>query len=123
MGLDHRWWFQVVCCEDKEGGGEKEGERAGKGGVDRGPGHAPGVLGKEGEKIELGDLTGLESKNLSRSLPGDLLQLQDGEHDVDKTPVGPRAGGATGATGDGGDRVWEDALDPEEQKALKKFFE
>jgi hypothetical protein len=109
--------------EGKEGGGEKEGEGAGKGGVDRGPGHAPGVLGKEGEKIELGDLTGLESKDLSRSLPGDLLQLQDGEHDVDKTPVGPRAGGAAGATGDGGDRVWKDALDPEEQKALKKFFE
>jgi hypothetical protein len=109
--------------EGDQPGGDKEGEGPGKGGVDRGPGHAPGVLGKEGEKIELGDLTGIESKDLSRSLPGDLLQLQDGEHDIDKTPVGPRAGGATGATGDGGDRVWKDALDPEEQKALKKFFE
>jgi hypothetical protein len=104
-------------------GGDQPGEGAGKGGVNRGPGHAPGMLGKEGEKIELGDLTGIESKDLSRSLPGDLLQLQDGEHDVDKTPVGPRAGGAAGATGDGGDRVWKDSLDPEEQKALKKFFE
>lgn len=109
--------------EGDQPGGEKEGEGPGKGGVNRGPGHAPGVLGKEGEKIQLGDLTGIESKDLSRSLPGDLLQLQDGEHDVDKTPVGPRAGGDTGSTGDGGDRVWKDALDPEEQKALKKFFE
>jgi len=109
--------------KDKEGQGEKEGKGAGSGGVDQGGGHAPGVLGKEGEKIQVGDLTPLESKDLSRSLPGDLLQLQDGEHEVDKTAVGPRAGGATGATGDGGDRVWKDALDPEEQKALKKFFE
>ncbi len=107
---------------DKEGDG-KDGKGAGKGGVDRGPGHAPGMLGAEGKKLDTGDLTGLESKDLSRSLPGDLLQLQDGEHDVDKSAVGPRAGGATGATGDGGDRVWKDALDPDEQKALKKFFE
>jgi hypothetical protein len=103
--------------------GDEPGEGAGKGGVDRGPGHAPGMLGAEGKKLDTGDLTGLESKDLSRSLPGDLLQLQDGEHDVDKTAVGPRAGGATGATGYGGDRVWKDALDPDEQKALKKFFE
>jgi hypothetical protein len=103
--------------------GDKPGEGAGKGGVNRGPGHAPGMLGSEGQKLGTGDLTPLESKDLSRSLPGDLLQLQDGEHDVDKSAVGPRAGGATGATGDGGDRVWKDALAPDEQKALKKFFE
>jgi hypothetical protein len=103
--------------------GDKEGQGPGNGGVNRGPGHAPGMLGQEGDKMDTGDLEGLESKDLSRSLPGDLLQLQDGEHDVDRTPVGPRAGGAAGATGDGGDRVWKDALDPEEQKALKKFFE
>lgn len=108
---------------DQPGDGDEPGDGAGKGGVNRGPGHAPGMLGKEGDKIETGDLTSLESKDLSRSIPGALLQLQDGEHDVDKTPVGPRGGGATGATGDGGDRVWKDALDPDEQKALKKFFE
>ncbi|MCW1924627.1 hypothetical protein OKA05_18830 [Luteolibacter arcticus] len=109
--------------EGKEPGEEKGDGPGGKGGVDRGPGHSPGMLGAEGQRLDTGDLTGLESKDLSRSLPGDLLQLQDGEHDVDKSAVGPRAGGATGATGDGGDRVWKDALDPDEQKALKKFFE
>lgn len=126
-GQGDEWLDELLDGEGRgEGdqpGGEKEGEGPGKGGVNRGPGHAPGVLGKEGEKIQLGDLTGIESKDLSRSLPGDLLQLQDGEHDVDKTPVGPRAGGSAGSTGDGGDRVWKDALDPGEQKALKKFFE
>ena len=106
-----------------EGEGDGEGEGPGKGGISRGPGHAPGMLGAEGKKLGTGNLTPLESKDLSRSLPADLLELQDGEHDVDKSAVGPRAGGATGATGDGGDRVWKDALDPDEQKALKKFFE
>jgi hypothetical protein len=127
-GQGDEWLDELL---DGEGGGkgdgdqpgDKEGNGPGKGGVNRGPGHAPGMLGQEGDKLKTGDLTGLESKDLSRSLPGDLLQLQDGEHDVDKAPVGPRAGGAAGATGDGGDRVWKDSLDPDEQKALKKFFE
>jgi alpha-ketoglutarate-dependent taurine dioxygenase len=109
--------------KDDPNGGDPNGEGSGKGGITRGPGHAPGVLGQEGERLATGDLTGLESKDLSRAFPGDLLQLQDGEHDVDKSPVAPRAGGQAGATGDGGDRVWKDALDPDEQKALKKFFE
>jgi len=104
-------------------GGDPNGQGGGKGGVTRGPGHAPGVLGQEGERLATGDLTPIESKDLSRALPGDLLQLQDGEHEVDQSPVAPRAGGQAAATGDGGDRVWKDALDPDEQKALKKFFE
>jgi hypothetical protein len=70
-----------------------------------------------------GDLEALEAKDLSRSLPGDLLQLQDGEHDVDKSAAGTAAGGGINSTGAGGDRVWKESLDPEEQKALKKFFE
>lgn len=124
-GKGDEWMDELLDGEggNCEGEGEKEGEGAGKGGVQRGPGHAPGVLGKEGDKVDIGALEGVESKDLSRALPGDLLQLQDGEHDVDKSAVGPRAGGAAGSTGAGGDRVWKDALDPEEQKALKKFFE
>lgn len=114
-----------------EGQGQKEGqeggdpnqEGGGKGGVSRGPGHSPGVLGKEGDRVQIGDLTPVESKDLSNALPGDLLQLQDGEHEVDKKAVGPRSGGDASSTGAGGDRVWKDSLDPQEQKALKKFFE
>lgn len=104
-------------------GSDPNGQGSGKGGITRGPGHAPGVLGQEGERLATGDLIPLESEDLSRALPGDLLQLQDGEHEVDKSPIAPRAGGQAAATGDGGDRVWKDALDPDEQRALKKFFE
>jgi hypothetical protein len=106
-----------------ENGQDGEREGTGKGGVDRGPGHAPGVLGKESQKTETGDLTGLEARDLSRAMPGDLLELQDGEHQIDRTPTGPKAGGDTEATGQGGDRVWKDSLDPAEQRAMKRFFE
>lgn len=107
-----------------EGDGEgREGDGPGKGGINRGPGHDPDLLGKEKDAVETGDLTGIESKDLSRTLPGDLLQLQDGEHDVDKSPSRTSQGGDTGATGAGGDRVWRESLDPDEQRALKKFFE
>lgn len=105
------------------GKGDKPGDGRGKGGVDRGPGHDPGVLGDEKDGLETGDLTGVESKDLSRALPGDLLQLQDGEHDVDKGASGISQGGNTGATGAGGDRVWRESLNPDEQRTLKRFFE
>lgn len=107
-----------------EGEGEgKDGEGAGKGGINRGPGHDPNVLGKEKDGLDTGALTGLEAKDLSNSSPGDLLELQDGEHDVDKSATRLSQGGNTDATGRGGDRVWKDSLDPSEQRALKKFFE
>ena len=105
-------------------GGDQPGNGpGGKGGVNRGPGHAPGVLGAEGEKLETGDLEAMEAKDLSRSLPGDLLQLQDGEHEVDETATRDGSGGGIDATGSGGDRVWRESLDPDEQRALKRFFE
>lgn len=107
-----------------EGEGEGEdGEGPGKGGVTRGPGHDPNLLGKASDELETGKMEGLESKDLSRALPGDLLELQDGRHDVDKSASGTAQGGDVTDTGKGGDRVWRESLDPNEQKALKKFFE
>jgi hypothetical protein len=116
-------WSDELLAGDENGEGEGEGEGPdGQGGIDRGPGHSPGVLGKEKEGVDIGELTGLEAKDLSRSTPGDLLELQDGEHEVDKSASSITAGGNTDATGKGGDRVWRDSLDPAEQRALKRFF-
>lgn len=126
------WNDELNDGQGKDGNGQGQGqdgdkdpnqEGGGNGGVDRGPGHAGGVLGKEGDRMDIGELTPIESKDLSNALPGDLLNLEDGKHDVDKNAVGPRAGGEASSTGAGGDRVWKDSLDPQEQKALKKFFE
>jgi hypothetical protein len=104
-----------------EGSGE-DGEGPGQGGVSRGPGHDPNVLGKEHEKRTTGDLTPLEAKDLSRATPGDLLQIQDGEHEINQTPSQVGAGGNTQFGGAGGDRVWKESLDPSEQRAMKNFF-
>lgn len=131
QGEGEDWSDELLSGDDNgegEGNGEGKGEGKdgegpnGKGGIDRGPGHSPGVLGKEKEALEIGELTGLEAKDLSHSTPGDLLELQDGEHDVDKSASSISEGGNTEATGKGGDRVWREALDPAEQRALKRFY-
>jgi hypothetical protein len=116
----------------KQGGGGGESDELlasdgqsqdGNGRVDRGPGHSPGVLGEEKDALESGKLTGLEAQDLSQATPGDLLELQNGEHDVNKRPSQVTGGGNTDATGKGGDRVWKETLDPAEQRTLKRFFE
>lgn len=127
-GEGDEWADELLAGDgDGDGGGEgegegKEGEGPGKGGVDRGPGHAPGVLGAEKNRLEIGELTGLASEDLSRATPGDLLELQDGQHDVDQAASAMGDGGTAADTGKGGDRVWRDALDPAEQRALKRYF-
>lgn len=106
-----------------EGEGEGEGDGPGKGGVSRGPGHDPNLLGKASQDLETGAVEGLKATDLSKARPGDLLELQDGKHDVDTSASKLSGGGDVSDTGKGGDRVWKDSLDPQEQKALKKFFE
>ncbi len=113
-------------CQDPNcpGGGEckGEGDQPGSGGVDRGPGHDPNLLKNEKEALDVGELTSLDAKDLSRATPGDLLQIQDGEHTRDDSASVPSVGG-TASKGSGGDRVWRESLAPDEQRALKKYFE
>jgi hypothetical protein len=81
-------------------------------------------LGAEGEQLKTGDMEGLESRDLSNTLPGDLLELQDGEHRIDKSEIGIREGGAVEDLGEGGELIWKVAPDlhPDEKKALREFF-
>ncbi len=106
---------------EEEGEGQ-DGEGPGSGGVNRGPGHDPNVLRDGKDALEIGELTGLDAEDLSRAIPGDLLQLQDGKHTVDESASKAASGGAA-SEGKGGDRVWRDSLAPDEQRALKKYFE
>ncbi|BDS06393.1 hypothetical protein NT6N_14330 [Oceaniferula spumae] len=111
---------------DQEGEGEGEdgdAEKPGKGGINRGPGTAPDVLGAPHADAGKGKLERLKNDNKEQALPGDLLETSDDKHEVDETKQGPTAGGKATAKGKGGDRVWKDSLLPEEKKALKKFFE
>ena len=98
-------------------------EFPGSGGINRGPRHAPNPLGKTKDDTGAGKHEGLKSDDQSRSLPGDLLETSDIEHDLDKTKVNSSTGGTSSSKGKGGDRVWKDSLLPNEKKALKKFFE
>ncbi|MGB0991413.1 MAG: hypothetical protein ACPG32_02980 [Akkermansiaceae bacterium] len=114
--------------EDGDGEGDQDGDgepknRPGNGGIQRGPGAAPQVLGAAHDDTGTGKMEGLQSEDKRNALPGDLLQTQDGKHDVDKTKRGPTAGGTSSGKGKGGDRVWKNSLLPEEKKALKRFFE
>jgi hypothetical protein len=120
-GEGENWDDELLADGDGEEG--PEGEGPGKGGVNRGPGHAPGVLGAEKDAVQTGEMAALETKDLSRAAPGDLLELQDGEHDVDRSGSKITQGGNTEATGKGGDRVWRESLNPDEQRVLKRFFE
>ncbi len=124
------WSDELLAGDDDQSGngnghgeGDGKGNGNGQGGVDRGPGHVPGVLGAAKDAVETGQLTGLQANDVSHATPGDLLELQDGEHDVDHSPSSISAGGSTEATGKGGERVWRDSLDPAEQRTLKRFFE
>lgn len=101
--------------------GEENGNGTGSGGINRGPGHDPNILRNPKDPLNVGDLAALEAKDLSRALPGDLLQLQDGKHSVDQKATSLSAGGQA-IKGAGGDRVWKESLNPEEQRALKNYF-
>jgi hypothetical protein len=118
-GADDEWLDELLGEDNPDG--DPQGN--GRGGVNRGPGTNTDVFGEERGDVEIGEFTPLEAKDLSRSAPGDMLELQDGEHDVDKTRRGPTAGGSVEGAGAGGERVWREALDPEEQRAIKRFFE
>jgi len=64
----------------------------------------------------------MNSKDLERMIPGDLLEVQDGEHQNNFEDAQSQAGGTTSHQGQGGDRVWKESLLPAEKKALQNFF-
>ncbi|MDP7108179.1 MAG: hypothetical protein QGH41_13920, partial [Roseibacillus sp.] len=115
-------WLNDLLNEGPENGGPQEKQPEAFEKRNRGPGSAPGVLGQISPDVNSGDLEGLESTDLSKSLPGDLLELNTGKHEVDRSKVGPRAGGTVEGEAKGGARVWKDSLLPSEKSALKEFF-
>jgi hypothetical protein len=99
-----------------------DGEGAGRGGVQRGPGVAPLPLSKARTELATEKPEGLAAGDLSRARPGDTIGTTDVEHHLDKSPAGPRAGGAAVSDGQGGDAVWRDSLLPQEKAVLQKYF-
>ncbi len=95
---------------------------------------APGGRGGGGPSVPLdlkNDATNLHGKetqsvsndDLSRAMPGDVLGISKGTHEVKKTNDNtPVAGGAISSTGQGGDAVWRDSLTPQEREVLQRYF-
>lgn len=121
---------KCLACEPGGGHQDPDGELAdgegddgpGRGGVDRGPGTSPDVFGEQASATEAQKPQFLESGDLSRTLPGDVLETTDSKHDVEMTRPTLRSGGRADAQG-GGASTWQEALHPREQEAVKKFFE
>ncbi|MES2706954.1 MAG: hypothetical protein V4726_10170 [Verrucomicrobiota bacterium] len=107
---------------DGECNGEGDGEEMGRGGVIRGPGTGPLRFEKNESELGTSKLEMLENSDLTRTLPGDNLGTTDMEHQLDKSPTGPSAGGGVAAPGTGGDAVWRDQLLPAERKVLRGYF-
>ena len=107
--------------DDGSGDGGEDGNGVGNGGINRGPGHDPNILRNPKDPLDVGALTALEAKDLSRSMPGDLLELQNGKHSVDQKASNLSSGGQA-SKGAGGDRIWRESLNPDEQRALKNYF-
>ena len=105
-----------------EGFGEEE-PPPGMGGPGEGPGAAGDLFGEKSEDLKLKKFERLDPQENDEPVPGDLLKLEEIEHDQEKKFKGPQMSGEAKSRGVGGDRVWKDSLDPDEQKSLKHFFE
>lgn len=106
------------------GKGEGEGEGPGNGGIDRGPGTAPITFKQDETNLGTKKMEAVASQlDMNRIAPGDVLGVQNGQHEVDKNGyTGPKQGGGIQGAGDGGAAVWQNSLMPAEREALKKYF-
>ena len=99
-----------------------QGEGPGKGAITRGPGTAPLTLSDEENDFGTNKNEAVSNTDLSRAQVGDMLALQNGKHDVDKTAKGPQAAGTVQNARQGGEQVWRESLTPEEKAVLKRVF-
>lgn len=92
------------------------------GSIQRGPGEAPISLSDQRSDLGSNNLEEVASKDYSRATFGDTLAVGEGEHEIDKSSSGSRSAGAVRSTGEGGERVWRDALLPSEREILGRYF-
>lgn len=103
-------------------GGKGDGQQPGSGGLIRGPGTAPVNLSKEENDLGSRNLEGVTNEDMSRVLPGDMLGIGQGEHEIDEIRTAPTTAGEVQSEGKGGNAVWKESLLPAEKKVLKKYF-
>ena len=79
-------------------------------------------LGEEAEEYQANSNGALQSKDLSASVPGELIEVTQGEHELDMSAATSSAGGRSSHVGQGGSTTYESNYLPEEKRALKNFF-
>ena len=95
----------------------------GSGGLGGGKDSAPLELEARDKETPQGNLTAVNSDDMSRVSLGDTVKISAGAHTVDpKSYLGPQAAGAAQVTGNGGEAVWRSTYDPQEADALARFF-
>jgi hypothetical protein len=114
-------------CSECVGPHPAEGGTATKEEVPSGPpwggGPAPLGLDDQAENLHTKRLEGASNEDPSRAVPGEVIAIAKGRHNVDKTTqAGVVEGGAISSAGEGGDAVWRDSLTPDERQVLQKYF-
>lgn len=109
-------------AEGQPGFGEGGAEMPGKGAISRGRGDAPLSLQDKEDNLGTSKLERVSNEDLSRAALGEVLGLGETERKIDEAAPGSNGGGAINGVGRGGDAVSRQALVPEEQAILKRYF-
>ncbi len=99
-----------------------EGESPGKGDVSRGRADAPLFFGDEEDNLKTANLEQVTNDDLSKAAIGDALGIGETKREIDESESGRVGAGAVGSSGRGGQAVSREALLPDEQAALKRYF-
>ena len=103
--------------------GDGLGKPGGPGGPGGGKSSAPLNLHDKPEDLGTTTTAPVVSNDLEHALPGDVMGVGKGEHQVDPSKyTGPVSAGPIASNGDGGEAVWRNDLTPKEREALKNFF-
>ena len=130
--------YKALCermgegCKVCNGKGYKPGEKGtrvsdavvqfGQGGISRGPGAAPLTMGDKPTDLGTKTTEGVSNDDLSRATLGEVTSLGLSKPKPNTEAPATTSGG-TITTGKGGDTALQQTATPDEQEALRKFFE
>ena len=104
--------------------GEEDGDqRPGRGGPEHGEA-PPSPLRFHGEdrRVEGGNLEALPANPDAAGVPGELLELRAVKPPDPDGPTAPESAGKPATEAGGGARLWQENLDPDEQRFLGEFY-
>lgn len=101
----------------------QEGQFPARKGGPGGGGETAPLTAKPPTDLHTNSTDTMSNDDISRALPGEVVALSTGEHQVDKSIPAPVAGGQVADPGQGGEAVWKDSLTPRERETVARFFQ